>query len=119
MVRISNNCLRALEGGMEQSLLNFLNNRARWQKGASCAILQPCALNVKKRDWQNGTMVGCTAVIRDNRVETLYCYIGQEYDDRKEEFELLSKDYLIRRLNSIIDVEKRRKDWELFTGIRR
>jgi hypothetical protein len=118
MVRINNSCLRALEGGMEQALLNYLRIRAQWKKGPRCAVLQECCINTKKRDWQNGTMVGCTAVIRGNRVEDLYSYVQVDYD-RREEFDLLAKEDLIRRLNGIIDVERRRKDWELFTGIKK
>lgn len=102
---------------MEHALLNFLNTRAQWKKGLTCAVLQECCLNVKKRDWQNGTMVGCTAVIHNNRVKDLYSYVQVDYD-RREEFDLLAKEGLIRRINSIIDVEQRRKSWELFTGVR-
>ena len=120
MEKISKQCLMALEGGLEQSLLRYLNNTARWkvaqnENGGQYAQLAECTVYAKKRDWKNGIMVSLTATFRNNRVVAMYGTL-QWQSGETEPFEPLAKEDLARRLNAIVDVAKRRKGWELFTG---
>ena len=105
---------------MEQSLLRYLNNTARWtvaqnENGGQYAQLAECTVYAKKRDWQSGVMASLTATFRDNRVVAMYGTL-QWQSGETESLETPAKADLERRLNTIVDVAKRRKGWELFTG---
>ena len=120
MEKISKQCLMALEGGLEQSLLRYLNNTARWtvaqnENGGHYVQLAECTVYAKKRDWQNGAMASLTATFRDNRVVAM-CGTLQWQSGETESLEPPAKADLERRLNAIVDKAKQRKGWELFTG---
>ena len=123
MEKISKHCLMALEGGVEQSLLNYLQNTATWgvalaDDGSQYARLRECTVCSRKRDWQNGNTVSLTVTLRDNRVVAMYGTLTWATGET-EPFEPLAKEDLIRRLNGIVNVAKLRKSRELFTGVRR
>lgn len=119
---ISKHCLMALEGGLEQSLLRYLNNTARWtvarnENGGQYAQLKECTVCSRKRDWQSGSMISLTVTFKDNKVAEMYGEIAWT-TGMTEPYEPLAKEDLVRRLNALVDVEVRRKGWELFTGYR-
>ena len=120
MRTISKHCLMALEGGVEQTLLRHLKYRATWkvarnERGRQYARLDECTIGSRKRDWQNGAMVSLTVTFKDNKVADMYGVLTWATGEM-EPYEPLAKEDLVRRLNALVDVEVRRKGWELFTG---